>query len=49
MRIKMAALPVVYVLCAGYENLSQGNARDTQAQGIPCDGDPPNQPGCSPR
>ncbi|WP_442513830.1 hypothetical protein [Pseudomonas promysalinigenes] len=26
--------------------MSPGSSRDTQAQDIPCDGDPPNQPGC---
>lgn len=49
MRIKMAVLLVLCALGGGCGSFSQGNSRDTQAQGIPCDGDPPNQPECSSR
>jgi hypothetical protein len=46
MRKELAILVAVCVLFTGCANMSPGSSRDTQAQGIPCDADPPNQPGC---
>ncbi len=49
MHIGIAAVLMAYALLAGCSNMSSGSLSDTQPQGIPCDADPPNQPGCHSR
>lgn len=43
---ELATVLMLCTLLAGCANLTSGSIRDTQPQGIPCNGDPPNQPGC---